>query len=209
MLAACLKLTSRPRSFHTAAQYFEQTLAVATRVQAREATWATTHLNLGHALVRLGRHADARRAFTRVIELEPRHAGALTALGMLEHRFGRPQRAIVRYHEALTVNAADPVVCDLLRFALTDTLDNVDDASHLPGLSLAVKRDLDMGVDALDRDILAGNPVPDDMDENLRRLNEDVSSVNGVSIEGMRIEFEPTNTTTTAEDDSLMMLDDG
>ena len=51
--------------------------------------------------------AQARRAYERVIELDPNHAGALGSLGRLLHEAGELEAAIVHYRRALEASGGD------------------------------------------------------------------------------------------------------
>lgn len=54
--------------------------------------------------------AQARRAYEKVLELEPGHAGALGALGRLLHEEGELDAAIVHYRRALEASGGDDAV---------------------------------------------------------------------------------------------------
>jgi len=82
-----------------AVELFQGALRLAKGVQGSPAAWTTTHLNLGHAWRKLGRLDQAQRSFRRVLELNPRLAGAYAGLGLVEHLLGHYQESIARYHE--------------------------------------------------------------------------------------------------------------
>ena len=112
-------------SFDSAARLFQSALDLAQVTQTSQKAWATTYLNLGtchrklkyapisphtrallcswHAKIKITfpsrRLDDARAAYQRVLELEPRHAVALGFLGMVQHLMGNLDAAIVKYHE--------------------------------------------------------------------------------------------------------------
>ena len=51
-----------------------------------------------------GNHAGSKRDIIKVIELEPRHFGALAGLGMIHLNAGNLQGALQAYEAALAVN---------------------------------------------------------------------------------------------------------
>ncbi|GAA5966860.1 hypothetical protein JCM21900_001177 [Sporobolomyces salmonicolor] len=145
------------QQYERAVQYFQETLVLARNVQSSPVAWATTHLNLGHALRKLKRFNDAHAAFRRVIELDPRSAPAYSALGICEHQRGNFQEAIARYHETLALSPGDPVTCDLLKLVLDDVSAQISTrAFPFPGLPPRTIANIDRQVAELDAEILAG-----------------------------------------------------
>ncbi|GAA5861337.1 hypothetical protein JCM8547_006096 [Rhodosporidiobolus lusitaniae] len=161
-----------------AVQYFRETLVMARNMQSSPAAWATTHLNLGHAYRKLGEFDNAYNSFRRVIELDPRSSAAYSALGLVEHSRGHYQEAIARYHEALSLSPSDPLLCQLLSLALSAVSEQISSRTFpFPGLPPRAMRDIDAGVEALDREIREGRGLPDepDGDEDGTRERSEVS----------------------------------
>ena len=64
--------------------------------------------------------ADARRAYERALELDPKHADAHVNLGCLEHEAGHLQRAELHYRAALEARAEHAVAAFNLGVVLED-----------------------------------------------------------------------------------------
>ncbi|GAA6027906.1 hypothetical protein JCM8097_001775 [Rhodosporidiobolus ruineniae] len=169
------------QEYARAVQYFRETLVMARNMQSSPAAWATTHLNLGHAYRKLGVFDSAYTSFRRVLELDPRHAGAYAALGIVEHQRGGYQEAIARYHEALALTPQDPLVISLLSTSLQSLSSIISTSSTptgssgstlssgfpFPGLPPRTLSQIDQQVRALDEEIRAGVPLaPDEEDED-------------------------------------------
>ncbi|GAA5969752.1 hypothetical protein JCM11641_008031 [Rhodosporidiobolus odoratus] len=151
------------QQYHRAVQLFREALVIARNMQSSPRGWASTHLNLGHAYRKLGDNDQAYISFRRVVELDPRNAGAYSGMGIVEHRRGRMQEAIARYHEALAIAPSDPVTCDLLRLALDDVSSQISSRAFLfPGLPPTTLINIDEQVAALDAEIRAGVDLPPD-----------------------------------------------
>jgi tetratricopeptide (TPR) repeat protein len=52
----------------------------------------------------MGRYEESLADIVKVLELEPRHFGALSGRGMVYQRLGKPLEALAAYREALLVN---------------------------------------------------------------------------------------------------------
>jgi tetratricopeptide (TPR) repeat protein len=78
---------------------FRSALAIAQVTQTSQASWATTWLNLGTSLRKLGQLNEAREAYVKVLEIDSRSAPALGFLGLVYHLMDRLDDAIVKYHE--------------------------------------------------------------------------------------------------------------
>ncbi|ETW83193.1 hypothetical protein HETIRDRAFT_245129, partial [Heterobasidion irregulare TC 32-1] len=104
-----------------AAAMFRQALDYAHVTQVSQSSWATTYLNLGTCLRKLGLLEEAKDAYIRVLEIDSRSAAALGFLGLVYHLSDRVHDAIVKYHEALSINPLDGHVLDLLNLALEAT----------------------------------------------------------------------------------------
>ncbi|EKM78129.1 hypothetical protein AGABI1DRAFT_61147 [Agaricus bisporus var. burnettii JB137-S8] len=101
-----------------AATLFQEALELAQVTQSSKRSWATTYINLGTSYRRLGRLDDALNTYKKVLELDPRHAVALGFLGMVHHLKGDLDQAIVKYHESLSVEPANPHILEVLNMAI-------------------------------------------------------------------------------------------
>ncbi|KAG8959317.1 anaphase promoting complex subunit cdc16 [Tulasnella sp. 419] len=106
------------QQYALAAGHFEQAIALTKTVQGTNAMWATTYLNLGQAYRKLGRLIDAKAAFVKVLELNPRHGQGFACLGLVHHVMGEYDQAIRNYHESLAIDPLDTNTIDLLNLAL-------------------------------------------------------------------------------------------
>ncbi|KAI0267660.1 hypothetical protein BC834DRAFT_968598 [Gloeopeniophorella convolvens] len=106
-----------------AAEMFRSALELAKVTQASQASWATTWLNLGTSLRKLGDLEEARKAYIKVLEIDSRSAAALGFLGLVYHLMDRLDDAIIKYHEALSITPLNAHVLELLNFALEASAD--------------------------------------------------------------------------------------
>lgn len=91
---------------------FRSALDIAEVTQTSQASWATTWLNLGTSLRKLGRLDEASSAYVKVLEIDSRSAPALGFLGLVYHLMDRLGDAIVRYHEVSpTLSPLFPSYC--------------------------------------------------------------------------------------------------
>jgi len=102
---------------------FKSALEIAQVTQTSQASWATTWLNLGTSLRKLGKLNDARDAYVKVLEIDSRSAPALGFLGLVYHLMDQLDDAIVKYHEALSINPINAHVLELLNLALEASAD--------------------------------------------------------------------------------------
>ncbi|KAI0300772.1 hypothetical protein BC826DRAFT_990349 [Russula brevipes] len=109
--------------FTDAVVMFESALQIAQVTQTSQASWATTWLNLGTSLRKLGKLSEAREAYIKVLEIDSRSAPALGFLGLVYHLMDKLDDAIVKYHEALSINSINPHVLELLNLALEASAD--------------------------------------------------------------------------------------
>lgn len=107
-------------SYGKAAKLFQSAVDLAQLTQSSQKAWATAYLNLGTChrklkfvlfgqppfcrvftfLLLLHRgFEEARMAYLKVLELDPRNAVALGFLGIVCHLLGELDKAIVKYHE--------------------------------------------------------------------------------------------------------------
>ncbi|KAM0788548.1 hypothetical protein ACM66B_001674 [Microbotryomycetes sp. NB124-2] len=145
---------------------FKRAIQLSRALQAATSADVTIYLNLGHAHRKVEQLADAALVFRHAIAISPRCAAAYSALGLVEHRQGRYQDAIKKYHEALGIAPHDPVTCDLLKLVL----DDVASARSLPfpGLPPQTLQSIDQRVAELDKDILAGvEPLTEGEEESM------------------------------------------
>ena len=67
--------------------------------QGSHSTWATTYVNLGSALSKLGQYKEACDSYRKVLEIDPRHATALALTGKNYMFLGDFDSAILKFHE--------------------------------------------------------------------------------------------------------------
>ncbi|KAJ7599294.1 hypothetical protein C8J56DRAFT_916352 [Mycena floridula] len=104
--------------FSAAAELFQEAIKLADVTQSSQKSWATTYLNLGTCYRKLKRYEESRDAYQKVLNLDPRHRIALGYIGMVYHFMGQQDKAIVKYHEALSIDPINAHVMELLNLAL-------------------------------------------------------------------------------------------
>ncbi|EIW57715.1 TPR-like protein [Trametes versicolor FP-101664 SS1] len=109
--------------YDNAVRFFAEALELADVVQTSQVAWIPTFINFGTALRRIGRLDDARDAYLRVLLIDYRHVAALSFVGLTEHLLGNLGEAIVRYHEALSIDPINGYVLELLELALESSAD--------------------------------------------------------------------------------------
>lgn len=92
-------LTRSGHRYADSVTMFKAALEVAQVTQTSQASWATTWLNLGTSLRKLGKMNDARDAYIKVLEIDSRSAPALGFLGLVYHLMDHLDEAIIKYHE--------------------------------------------------------------------------------------------------------------
>ncbi|KAH7884628.1 hypothetical protein F5I97DRAFT_1938027 [Phlebopus sp. FC_14] len=102
-----------------AADLFQRSLELAQVTQSSQKAWTTTYLNLGTCHRKLKR---AKVNYQRVVEIEPQHAQGLGFLGMVYHHLDDVDQAIVKYHEALSVDPINGHFIELLNLALESNI---------------------------------------------------------------------------------------
>ncbi|KAJ6494696.1 cell division control protein 16 [Mycena vitilis] len=107
--------------YEKAAGLFQHALDLAQVTQSSQKTWATTYLNLGTCFRKLKRYGEAQDSYQKVLDLDPRHAVALGFMGMVHHLTDNLDMAILKYHEALSVDQLNPHIMELLQMALDQT----------------------------------------------------------------------------------------
>ncbi|KAF8659041.1 hypothetical protein AX16_001914 [Volvariella volvacea WC 439] len=107
--------------YDKATQLFQQALELAKVTQTSQKTWATTYINLGTCYRKLRRLEDARKTYEKVLELDYRNTVALGFLGMVYHLLGDIDKAITKYHEALSIEPINAHVLECLDMALEHT----------------------------------------------------------------------------------------
>lgn len=104
----------------SAATFFSTAIDLARETQHPASSWKACYLNLGLALMRVGREEKAKSAFQSVVELDPHNYQAHLCLGMLAHKEDGLDDAIQHYHEALSINPRDAYATELLDFVLEE-----------------------------------------------------------------------------------------
>ncbi|KAF8150604.1 cell division control protein 16 [Crassisporium funariophilum] len=105
-------------AYELAAGLFKEALELAQVTQTSQKAWATTYINLGTCYRKLNRLEEARVTYQKVLELDSRHSIALGFLGLVHHLMGNLDKAIVKYHEALSIDPINPHILELLNTAL-------------------------------------------------------------------------------------------
>ncbi|KAF8573479.1 TPR-like protein [Ramaria rubella] len=121
------------REYTRACELFTTALEQAKIDQGSKHVWATTYVNLGSACRKTGRLGEAKCHYLKVLEIEPRHAPALAFLGMVHHLMDQVDQAIVRYHEALSIDPLNSHTLDLLNVALEATAEGLPFGGSVPG----------------------------------------------------------------------------
>ncbi|KAK2463455.1 hypothetical protein APHAL10511_004541 [Amanita phalloides] len=104
-----------------AAALFQEALELAQVTQTSRKSWTTTYINLGTCYRKLRRLEDAKATYQKVLELDPHHPIALGFLGMVFHLLGDLDKAIIKYHEALSMDPINAHILELLNIALEAT----------------------------------------------------------------------------------------
>ena len=86
-------------SYEDAIFLFQKALELADVTQGSHSTWATTYVNLGSALGKLGQFEEACIAYRKVLEMDPRHATALALMGKMLMFLNDFDGAITKFHE--------------------------------------------------------------------------------------------------------------
>lgn len=121
------------KEYESACYLLSQALEFAQIDQSSKFVWATTYVNLGSACRKTGRLAEAKRHYLTVLEIDPRHSVALACLGMVHHLMDQPDQAIIRYHEALSVDPLNMHALELLNAALQTVTDSAPFGGNIPG----------------------------------------------------------------------------
>ncbi|KAG8688436.1 anaphase promoting complex subunit cdc16 [Ceratobasidium sp. 395] len=161
------------RRYEEALNYFSNAAARVGEVRGSQAIWSTLYLNQAHAYRKLGRIAEAKAGYMRVLELEPRHAVAISSLGVAHHLLFELEDAIARYHEVLAIEPLSAHVIDLLNNAVQA---NADTPIHfIPGLG--TEEDWQVGMERRNRAAEANARA-----QQLRKMERsDISNLSGIS----------------------------
>ena len=104
----------------TALHFFGKALDHAVEVDADPKAWIATRANLGHVYRRQGHWEAALSQFNEVLRQGGKDCGMFCAKGLVLLEIGQPWEAVCTFHEALGVQAQDPVATDLLGRALEE-----------------------------------------------------------------------------------------
>lgn len=137
-----------------AINFFSSALRHAEAVQASPTSWASTHLNMGHAYRKLGQFEQAHHAFKQVLQLQPASATAHAAVGMVMIATHRYDIAIDSLHKALSLEAGEPTFTSLLNLALEQSAQVIYSAK---GESMKFPRLSSVAADELDRRVYASD----------------------------------------------------
>ncbi|KAH7920411.1 TPR-like protein [Leucogyrophana mollusca] len=105
-----------------AADLFQRSLDLAQVTQSSESSWTTTYLNLGTCHRKLKNYHKAKENYQRVLEISPQHPQGLAYMGMIYHQLDEVDKAIEKYHEALSVDPINGHVIELLNLALESNI---------------------------------------------------------------------------------------
>lgn len=108
--------------YQRATELFERSLALAQVTQSSEKSWTTTYLNLGTCYRKLKNYEKAKENYQRVLIIEPQNSLGLGFLGMVFHFQDQVDMAIVKYHEALSVDPMNGHIIELLNLALESNI---------------------------------------------------------------------------------------
>lgn len=103
-----------------AIDYFTESIKLSIKVGAEPRSWIATRVNLGHAYRRQHDFDRALEQFNEVLRQGGRDVGVLTSKALILLELGQPWAASVTLHEALDVDAQDPIANDLLAKALQE-----------------------------------------------------------------------------------------
>ncbi|THV04469.1 TPR-like protein [Dendrothele bispora CBS 962.96] len=104
--------------YQEAADLFQKALDLAEITQTSQASWTTTYVNMGTCFRKLRLYDKAKESYKKVTNLDPRHSVALGFLGLVYHLTADYDNAIVKYHEALSIDPLNPYIMELLNTAL-------------------------------------------------------------------------------------------
>ncbi|KAF5388872.1 hypothetical protein D9757_005688 [Collybiopsis confluens] len=105
-------------NYEEAAKLFQHALNLTEVTHSSHHSWTTTYVNLGTCYRKLQQYEQAKEAYEKVLLLDPRHALALGFLGLVYHLTNDLDHAIIKYHEALSIDPINGYVLELLNMAL-------------------------------------------------------------------------------------------
>lgn len=108
--------------YQRAADLFKRSLELAQVTQSSQMSWTTTYLNLGTCYRKLKNYEMAKTNYQHVLEIEPQHPQGLGYLAMVYHLLGEIDKAIIKYHEALSIDPINGHLIELLNLALESDL---------------------------------------------------------------------------------------
>ena len=108
----------RDNNFAAAEEAFVRALSLVPAAQS--AAWESTASNLGHALRKQCRYAEAAQLYERSLALAPRCAATHAALGFTRHLQGKHMAAVEHYHKALGIRPDDVLTGEMLTIALAE-----------------------------------------------------------------------------------------
>ncbi|TPX42964.1 hypothetical protein SeMB42_g04920 [Synchytrium endobioticum] len=109
------------QEYETAAEYFENAIAITGELHEKSLMWEHTYANLGHCYRNLKQYDKAKTCYNKVLQMNPASANAMSVLGMIHHLEGKVSDAIVYYHNALATQPSDILTTELLDRALQDS----------------------------------------------------------------------------------------
>jgi anaphase-promoting complex subunit 6 len=134
-------------------------------MQGVPSTWASTHVNLGHAYRLLGDLARSETSYLHALRLDPTSHTALASLALLSHIRTDIRGAVRLYHAALALAPQDPIATVLLEMALKEQVETLPPRS-LPGLPPSLA-DRAMDPFAVPKGNTAFGAVPEDDEDGV------------------------------------------
>lgn len=166
-------------NFEDAVTLFKRALELAEVTQGSHSTWATTYVNLGSALSKIGQYKEACDAYRKVLEIDPRHATALALMGKNHMFLGDVDAAILKFHEALSVDPTNGHVVEMLNIALEMNLDSdpkysvYDNSFYLPAAERERMKSRKM--DSALKNVKANHPNTSWRDREVAEEEQDMS----------------------------------
>ncbi|CED84346.1 Anaphase-promoting complex (APC), Cdc16 subunit [Phaffia rhodozyma] len=143
--------------YPTAVDQFRKALAASEEMQGTPATWAKTHLNLGHSLRKLGKIDESFLAYEMALKLDPTSDSAYGGMGIVFLLKGKLNSAIECFHQALSLDPMSPQITSILHSSLHATTEFEGALGSIPGLPSCLRdegfdpfRVVEAGVEAED-----------------------------------------------------------
>ncbi len=100
---------------------FRGAIEVAGEIDSEPQAWIAPRTNLAHTYRRMRFFKEALAEFDEVLRQGGKNGAVFCAKGLIYLDQGKPEEAVAMLHEALAVNAQDPIATELLNKALEET----------------------------------------------------------------------------------------